>query len=145
MTQRTINFSIDEIYSKPTEKFYITKKTNVYHIDEICSLDILDEKDNGTENNRGYRYAFVVVDNFFKFGSTVPLKKIAQIKKVRFGKIRKNSRRKPVSLKTDRGKEILNDISADFLNKNNVNRYSRYTSLGAVFAGKIYSHYQRSS
>ena len=106
MTQRTINFSIDEIYSKPTEKFYVTNKTNVYHIDEIWSLGILDEKDNGTENNRGYRYAFVVVDNFFKFGCTVPLKKNCTNKKVRFGNIRKNSRRKSVSLKTDRGKEI---------------------------------------
>ena len=75
MTQRTINFSIDEIYSKPTENFDITNKTNVYHIDEICSLDILNEKDNGTENIRGYRYAFVVIDNFFKFGCTVPWKK----------------------------------------------------------------------
>ena len=145
MTQSTINFSIDEIYSKPTEKFYITNKTNVYHIDEIWSLDILNEKDNGTENNRGYRYAFVVIDIFFKFGCTVPLKKIAQIKKVRFGNIRKNLRKKTISLKTDRGKEFLNDISADFLNKNNVKRYSRYTPLGAVFAGKIHSHYQRSS
>ena len=54
--------------------YYATNKTNVYYIDDIWSLDILDLKDYGLENNRGCRYVLVVIDNFSKFGWTVPLK-----------------------------------------------------------------------
>ena len=74
MTQKSIKKFINEINSKPPKKNYATNKTDVYHIDDICSLDILDFKNYGPENNKGYRYALVIIDNFSKFGWTVPLK-----------------------------------------------------------------------
>ena len=74
MTQKNIKFFINEIYSKGPKKYYTTNKTDVYHIDDIWSLDILDLKDYGPENNRGYRYVFIAIDNFSKFGWTIPLK-----------------------------------------------------------------------
>ena len=55
-------------------KNYVTNKTDVYHIDDIWSLDLLDLKDYVHENNRGYRYVLVIIDNFSKFGWTVPLR-----------------------------------------------------------------------
>ena len=64
MTQKNIKIFINEIYSKPPKKYYPTNKTDVYHIDDIWSLEILDLKDYGTENNRGYRYVLVIIDNF---------------------------------------------------------------------------------
>ena len=64
MTQKNIKIFIKEIYSKGPKKNYATKKTYVYHIDEIWSSDILDLKDYGPENNRGYRYVLVIIDNF---------------------------------------------------------------------------------
>ena len=67
MTRNTIKIFINEIYSEPPKKKYPTNKTNVYHIDDMWSLDTLDLKDNGPENIRGYRYVLVVVDNFTKF------------------------------------------------------------------------------
>ena len=45
MTQKNIKIFINEIYSKPPRKYYLTNKTDVYHIDDIWSLDILDLKD----------------------------------------------------------------------------------------------------
>ena len=82
MTQKNIKIFINEIYSKPPEKNYSTNKTDVFYIDEICSLDVLDLKGYGAKYNRGYRYVLVIVDNFSKFGWTVPLKnKNAQTKK----------------------------------------------------------------
>ena len=75
MTHKNIKIFINEIYSKPPEKRYITKKTDVYHIDDIWSLDILDLKDYDPENNRGYGYVLVIIDNFSKFSWTIPLKK----------------------------------------------------------------------
>ena len=74
MTQKSIKIFINEIYSKPNKKNYATNKTDVYHIDDIRSLDILDLKDYGPENDRAYRYVLVTIDNFSKFGWTIPLK-----------------------------------------------------------------------
>ena len=51
---------------KATKKKFITNKTDVYNIDDIWSLDILDLKDCGPENNRGYRYVLVIIDIFLK-------------------------------------------------------------------------------
>ena len=49
MTQKTIKIFINEIYSKPSKKNYSTNKTDVYHIDDMWSLDISDLKDYGPE------------------------------------------------------------------------------------------------
>ena len=135
MTQKTIKILVNEIYSKPPEKNYPTNKTDVYHMDDIWSLDILDLKDYGPENIRNHRYVLVVVDNFSKFGWTIPIKnKNAQTIKDSFENILMNSKRKPGLIESDRGKEFYNNIFQDFLNKNNIKIYSRNSSLGAVFA-----------
>ena len=138
MTQKNIKTFINEIYSKPPKKYYPTNKTDVYHIDDIWSLDILDLKDYGPENNRGYRYVLVVIDNFSKFGWTIPLKnKNAQTIKDSLENFLISSKRKPNLIESDRGKEFYNNIFQDFLNKNNIKLYSRNSSLGAVFAERF--------
>ena len=138
MTQKNIKIFINEIYSKPPKKNFVTNKTDVYHIDDIWSLDILDLKDYGPENNRGYRYVLVVIDNFSKFGWTSPLKnKNAQTIKDSFENILINSKRSPNLIETDRGKEFYNNIFQDFLIKNNIKLYSRNSSYGAVFAERF--------
>ena len=138
MTQKNIKIFINEIYSKPPKKYYATNKTNVYYIDDIWSLDILDLKNYGPKNNRGYRYVLVIMDNFSKFGWTIPLKnKNAQTIKGSFENILISSKRKPKLIETDRGKEFYNIIFQDFLNKNNIKLYSRNSSYGAVFAERF--------
>ena len=74
MTQKAIKIFKDEIYSKPAKKNYATNESDVHHIDDIWSADILDLKDYGPESNRGYGYVLVVINNFSKYGWTVPLK-----------------------------------------------------------------------
>ena len=74
MNEKNIKIVINENYSKPLKRIYPTNKTDVYHIDDIWSLDILDLKDYDPENNRGYRYVLVIIDDFSKFGWTLPLK-----------------------------------------------------------------------
>ena len=138
MTQKNIKIFINEIYSKGPKKYYPTNKTDVYYIDDIWSLDILDLKDYGPENNRNYRYVLVVIDNFSKFGWTIPLKnKNAQTIKDSFENILTNSKRKPNLIQSDRGKEFYNNIFQDFLNKNNIKPYSRNSSYGVVFAERF--------
>ena len=71
MSQKAIEFFLDENYSKASTKNYPTKKTDVYYIDDSWSLDILDLRDYGLGNNRIYRYVLVVIDNFSKSGWTI--------------------------------------------------------------------------
>ena len=128
MTQKTIKTFIHEVYSEGPKQNHATNK-NVYHIDDIWSLDILDLKDYGPENNRGYRYVLIVIDNSSKFGWTVPLtNKNAQTITNSFENILITSKRKSNLIETDRGKEFHNTIFKKFLNNNKTKHYSRKTS-----------------
>ena len=125
MTQKNIKIFINEIYSKPPEKNYDTNKTDVYHIDDIWSLDILDLKDYGPKNHKGYSYVLVVIDNFRKYGWISALKhKGAQTIKDSFENILISSNRKPNLIETDRGKEFYNIFYQNCLYKNNIKHYS---------------------
>ena len=97
MSQKAIKLFINEIYSKPLKRNYATNRTNVYHIDDIWTLDILDFTDYAPENNRGHRYVLELIDIFSKFGWTKRLKsKNAKARKNSFEKIIISSKRKPV-------------------------------------------------
>ena len=138
MFQENIKVFINEIYSKPPKRNCATNKTDVYHIDDIWSLGVLDLKKYCPENNRGYRYVLVIIDNFSKFGWAVPLKnKNAQTITNSFENVLINSKRKLNSVESDRGKDFYNSIFEGFLNRNNIKFYSGNTSLGAVFAKRF--------
>ena len=133
-----IKIFVDEIYSRPPNKNYETNKTIIKSIDDTWSSDLLDMNDYNPKNNRGYRYILVVVDNFSKFGWTIPLKnKYAQSITDAFSQIIKTSKRQPNLLETDDGKEYVNENFNEFLNINKIKRYSRYTDKGAVFAERF--------
>ena len=73
-SKKNIKIFTDEIYSRAAKKKYNTNQTDVCHVDDIWSSDILDLKDYGPENNGGYTYVLVVIENFSIFGWTVPHK-----------------------------------------------------------------------
>ena len=138
MTQKNIKIFKNEIYSKPPKKYYPTNKTDVYHIDDTWSSDILDLKDYGPQNNRVFRFVLVIIDIFSKYGWTIPPKnKNAQTIKDSFENILISSKRKPKLIESDRGKEFNNNIFQDFLTKNNIKLYSGNSSYGAVFAERF--------
>ena len=88
----------------------------------------------GPEKITGCSYVLVVIDNFSKFGWTVPLKREnAQTIKDSFEKIPITSERKPKLIGTEDGKEFVNKISSDFSKKNNIKISFEETSLGAIF------------
>ena len=65
---------IDEISSKAPKKNYETNKKIYNHTDEIWSIDLADMIDYKISNNKGYRYIFIVIDNFSKYLWAIPLK-----------------------------------------------------------------------
>ena len=136
--QSLIDTFINEIYSKPPKKNYSTNKTIVKHIDDTWSMNLLDMVEYGVKNNKGYRYILVVIDNFSMFGWTVPLKnKSAETITDEVSDLIDKSKRKPNLIETDDGKEFVNETFNDFLNFNDIKRYSRYTNKGAVFAERF--------
>ena len=138
MTQKSIKIFINEIYSKSPKKNYSTNKTDAYHIDDFWSLNILDLKDFCPENNRGYRFVLVIIDNFSKYCWTVTIRNENSITiKNSSEKILISSKRKPNLIETDRGKDFYINIFQDFLNKNNIKPYSRNSSYGAGFAERF--------
>ena len=75
MTKKhNIKIFFDEIYSEPPINNYSTNKKLYNHIDEIWSIDLADMIDYKISNNKGFRYTFVLIDNFSKFLWPIPLK-----------------------------------------------------------------------
>ena len=138
MSQKNTKFFIDEVYSKGPKKSYSTNKTDVYHIDDIWSLVILDLKDYGPENKKSYGCVLVVIDNFLKFGCTTPRKnKNAQTIKHSLENVLIISKRKTNLIESDRSKEVYNSIFQKFINNKNIKHFSRKTSIGVVLAERF--------
>ena len=126
MTQKTIKYFLDEIYSKPPKKNFVTNKTEVYHNGDVWSSDIMDLKDYKPENNRSCGYVLVNTDKFSKLGWYVLIEnKTAKTIKASFENNLKTWKGKQNLVKTDKGKEFYNNIFQNFLNINNIKHFSR--------------------
>ena len=129
---------IDEIYSKAPNKNYETNKIIFNHIDEIWSIDLADMIDYKISNNKGFRYIFIVIDNFSKYLWAIPLKnKYSQTIKNEFSNIITTSKRKPIKLESDRGSEFYNSIFQNLLKSKNIQHYSRYTDKSPSIAERV--------
>ena len=129
---------IDEIYSKSPNKNYSTNKIIYNHIDEIWSIDLADMIDYKTSNNKGFRYIFIVIDNFSKYLFATPLKnKYSQTITNEFSNILSTSKRKPIKIESDRGSEFYNNIFQNFLKSKNIQHYSRFTDKGPSIAERV--------
>ena len=133
----TKNF-IDEIYSIPPRKNYPTNKIVSNFVDEIWSIDLADMVDYKISNNKGYRYIFIIVDNFSKYLWSIPLKnKYSQTITNEFSNILIKSKRKPIKIESDRGNEFYNSIFQNFLKSKNIHHYSRFTDKGPSIAERV--------
>ena len=133
-----IKIFIDEIYSKAPKKNYPTNKIIYNHIDEIWSIDLADMIDYKISNNKGFRYIFLVIDNFSKYLWAIPLKnKYSQTITNEFANIITTSKRKPLKIESDRGAEFYNSIFQNFLTSENIHHYSRFTDKGPSIAERV--------
>ena len=129
---------VDEIYSKPPVRNYPTNKIIYNHIDEIWSIDLADFLDYKISNNKGFRYIFIIIDNFSKYLWAIPLKnKYSQTITNEFSNILTTSKRKPLKLESDRRSEFYTSIFQNFLKNKNIQHYSRYTDKGPSIAERV--------
>ena len=138
MKRDLTNIFVDEIYSKPPLRNYPTNKIVYNSIDEIWSIDLADFSDYKTLNNKGFRYIFIVIDNFSKYLWAILLKnKYSQTITNEFSNILTKSKRKPFKLESDRGSEFYNSIFQNLLRSKNIQHYSRYTDKGPSIAERV--------
>ena len=129
---------VDEIYSKPPLRNYPTNKIVYNYIDEIWSIDLADMVDYKISNNKGFRYIFIVIDNFSKYLWALPLKnKYSQTTTNEFSNILTTSKRKPLKIESDRGTEFYNSIFQNLLKNKNIHHYSRFTDKGPSIAERV--------
>ena len=61
-----------------------------------------------TSNNKGYRYIFIVIDNFSKYlWATLLKNKFSQTITNEFSNILATSKRKPLNIESDRGTDFI--------------------------------------
>ena len=78
--------------------------------------------------NKGFRYIFVIIDNFSKYLWCVPLKnKYSQTITNEFSNNLTTSKRKRLKIESDRGTEFYNSVVQNLLKTKNIHHYSRLT------------------
>ena len=91
-----------------------------------------------TSNKKGYRYIFIIIDNYSKKLWAIPLKnKYSQTITNEFSNISTTSKRKPFKIESDRGTEFYNSIFQSFLKSKNIQHYSRFTDKGPSIAERV--------
>ena len=119
-------------------KNFPTNKILYNHIDEIWSIDLADMIDYKTSNNKGFRYIFIIIDNYSKYLWAIPLKnKYNQTITNEFSNILTTSKRSPLKIESDRGAEFFNSIFQNFLKTKNIHHYSRFTDKGSSIAERV--------
>ena len=127
----------NEIYSKPPKKNYPTNKKIYNSVDEVWSIDLADMIDYKISNNKGFRYIFIIIDDFSNILWAIPLRnKFSKTITEEFSNILTKSRRKPLKIESDREAEFYNSIFQNFIKKN-IHHYSRFTDKGPSVAERV--------
>ncbi len=93
-------------------------------VDDQWQTDLIDLRSISHEN-MGYNFIVVIIDVFSKYAWTVPFKNKTPLEIIKaFRKIFDLSRRKPMYVVSDKGKEYTNADFQNFLKTNNINYYS---------------------
>ncbi|KAG8238536.1 hypothetical protein J437_LFUL018033 [Ladona fulva] len=115
---------------KPIRRKFPRNRYIVDNIDDLWQADLNDMRDLKSENV-GYSYILTVIDVFSKYAWAIPLKtKTASDVIAAFKKIFSKSKRNPVNLQTDKGKEFLNSAFQAFLKTKDIGFY--YTNNPGV-------------
>ena len=117
---------------------YPTNKIIYNHIDAIWSIVLADMIDYKTSNNKGFRYIFIIIDNYSTSLWAIPLKnKNSQKITDEFSNILTTSKRRQLKLESDRGSKWYNSIFHNFLKAKNIHHYSRFTDKGPSIAERV--------
>ena len=87
----------------------------------MWSIDLADSSDYKTSTNKGFRYKFIIIDNFFKYLSAIPLKNKTSLTITNeVSNILTKSKRKPLKKDSGRGTEFYNSTFKKFFKAKNI-------------------------
>ena len=90
-------------------------------------------------NNKGFRYIFIIIDDFSNYLWAIPLQnKFSQSITQDFSNILTTSTRKPLKTEIDRGSEFNNSVFQNFLKTKNIQHYSRFTDKSPLIAERVF-------
>ena len=88
--------------------------------------------------NKNYKFIFTIIDNHTKYAWAIPLKdKTGKSTTAAFKNLLETSRRKPLKIWSDRGKEFYNTTFLHYLKEQNIQIYSTNSDLKAVFVERF--------
>jgi hypothetical protein len=124
-----------EIFA-PIKNSFPRQKIVPKYIDEIWSIDLID-KSKLSKYNEGNHFILTVIDNFSKYAWAMPLKnKSGKSITDAFTQIAALGRI-PNKIWGDQGKEFYNKDFKRLLSKHNIEIYSTYSELKAVFVERF--------
>ena len=107
-------------------------------INEIWRIDLADMVDYKISNNKGFRYIFIIIDTFSNYLRCVYLKnKNGQTITNEFSNILSTTKRSPLNLESDKGKERYISIFQNFLKNRKIQHYLRITDKGPSIAEQV--------
>ena len=111
---------------KPVRRKFERRHVDVFGIDDMWGCDLV-EMQEWNYQNKGFRYMLNVIDVFSKYAWSIPLKDKKGLTVVQaFKQIVKQSGRIPKHIWVDKGKEFYNKNMDEWLQENNIIRYSTY-------------------
>ncbi len=135
---------------KPTRQKFIRNRVVVGGIDHLWQCDLSDLSGIAKYNNN-YKFLLFCIDVLSKYLWVVPLKsKSAESLVTAFKHILKISKRKPLSVQSDQGKEFVNQHFKNLLNKLHINFYYTYNAeckasiverVQLTFKGKLWRYF----
>ena len=122
----------------PVRRSMKPKKTKMLSIDITWSIDISELFDKRPKVIRGHRCDLVVISMLITLGWTFQLKsENAQSITNSFENYLKSYKQKPNLMETDDGSELVSILSTNHSKHKSTKRFSRNSSLGAVFAERL--------
>ena len=122
---------------KPARYKFKRRRFIQYGLDDTFASDLA-QLDRYARENKGFKYILVVIDCFFKFLWTRPLKsKNAKDVTNAMSHILNQSKRIPKKLLTDNGKEYYNASFQRLMEKHHIHHYSTFSPLKASIAERV--------
>ena len=127
---------VKEIFSPVIKKFQRIQ-IQTHYKDECWSIDLID-RSSLAKYNKNYKFIFTIIDNHTKYAWAIPLKdKSGKSTTAAFKNLLETSKRKPHKIWSDRGKEFYNTTFLHYLREQNIQIYSTYSDLKAVFVERF--------
>ena len=109
---------------KPIRRRFKRRKTFVGGIDYQWQADLADMQHLAKQNNN-IKYLLCVIDVFSRFSWVIPIQnKMGKTLIKAFQSIVQKSKRKPLSLQTDKGTEFKNKLFQQYLKKNQIHFFT---------------------